>query len=112
VTMQAGSTNQLKIIKTAPMTNDLLIVTGTLILAGTLAITNLSGTLAPGDSFKLFDAGNYNGNFASFALPILGTGLAWNTTNLTLNGIVSVIVTATPQFSSVAQQGNGIFQFS
>lgn len=112
VTMQAGSTNQLKIRKTAPMTNDVLRVTGTLALAGTLAATNLSGTLAPGDSFKLFNVGNYSGNFTSLTLPMLGTGLAWNTTNLNLNGTMSVIVTATPQFSSVAQRGDGDIQFS
>ena len=43
VTLQAGSTNLLTIRKTAPMTNDVLRVTGTLTVAGTtLAATNLS----------------------------------------------------------------------
>jgi autotransporter-associated beta strand protein len=112
VTLQAGSTNQMTIKKTAPMTNDVLRVTGTLTLAGTLTATNLSGTLAAGDSFKIFNAGNYSGSFTAFTLPALGTGLAWNTTNLILNGTISVIVTVPPQFSSVAQRSDGNFQFS
>jgi autotransporter-associated beta strand protein len=112
VTLQAGSTNLLTIRKTAPMTNDVLRVTGTLTLAGTLTATNLSGTLAAGDSFKIFNAGNYSGSFTAFTLPALGTGLAWNPTNLILNGTISVIVTVPPQFSSVAQRSDGNFQFS
>jgi autotransporter-associated beta strand protein len=112
VTLQAGSTNQMTIRKTAPMTNDVLRVTGTLTLAGTLTATNLSGTLAAGDSFKIFNAGSYNGGFTTFKLPTLGTGLGWNTTNLAVNGTLSVIATASPQFSSVAQRGDGNFQFS
>jgi len=112
VTVQEGSTNRLKISKTAPMTNDVLRVTGTLTLSGTLVITNLSGTLAPRDSFKLFNAEGYRGNFTSFTLPMLGAGLAWNTTNLTLDGTMSVVITAGPQFSAVVQRGDGNFQFN
>src|ERR1019366_2912695 len=112
VTLQAGSTNQMTIKKTAPMTNDVLRVTGTLTLAGTLTATNLSGTLAAGDSFKIFNAGNYSGSFTAFTLPALGTGLAWNTTNLILNRTISGIVRVPPQFSSVAQRSDGNFQFS
>ena len=111
VTLQAGSTNVIELNK-ALGTNDQLRVTGTLACSGTLLVTNLSGTLAAGDSFKIFNATSYSGSFTTYALPALGTGLAWNTTNLTLNGTLSVIVTAKPQFSSLAQQGDGNFQFS
>lgn len=111
VTLQAGSTNVFELNK-ALSANDQLQVNGTLTYGGTLLVTNLSGTLAASDSFKIFNAGSYSGGFANFTLPALGTGLAWNTTGLTVNGILSVIVTATPQFSSLAQQSDGNFLFS
>ena len=46
----AGSTNLMKLSK-APLTNDLLVVAGTLNYGGTLVLTNLGGSLAGGDSF-------------------------------------------------------------
>ena len=111
VTLQAGSTNVIELNK-ALGTNDQLRVTGTLACSGTLLVTNLSGTLATGDSFKIFNAANYSGSFTAYTLPTLGAGLAWSTTNLTLNGTLSVIVMAKPQFSSLVQQGDGNFLFN
>ena len=55
-----GGTNVMKINKTSG-TNDVLSVGGTLTLGGTLNVVNLSGTLAAGDSFKLFNASIING---------------------------------------------------
>jgi uncharacterized protein with beta-barrel porin domain len=112
VALLAGSTNQLTIRKTAPMTNDVLRVTGTLACAGTLLVTNLSGTLAVGDSFKIFNATSYSGSFTTYALPALGIGLGWNMTNVTVNGTMSVIATAPPKFASVVQRSDGNFQFN
>ena len=65
----------------------------------------------PGDSFKIFQAASYNGSFSSFSLPSLATGLAWDTSGLT-NGVIKVIATASPQFSSIAQMNDGNFQLS
>jgi autotransporter-associated beta strand protein len=78
---------------------------------GTLTVTNLGGLLAPGDSFKIFYAANYNGTFITSNLPPLGTGLAWNTTALT-NGTLTVIATLPPQFGPITQSGDGNFQFN
>ena len=91
VTLQSGSTTVLEISKT-PQTNDQLRVTGTLTFGGVLVVTNLSGTLAGGDSFKLFQAGSISGSFSSNSLPALGAGLAWNTNNLG-GGVLSVVQT-------------------
>jgi autotransporter-associated beta strand protein len=91
VTLQPGGTAVMEISKT-PQTNDQLRVAGTLTLGGTLVVSNLSGTFAGGESFKLFQAGSINGTFASNSLPNLSSGLAWNTANLT-NGILSVVQT-------------------
>ncbi|HZL77628.1 MAG TPA: hypothetical protein VFC17_02160 [Candidatus Limnocylindrales bacterium] len=38
--------------------------------------------------------------------------MAWNTTNLTVNGTLSVIATALPQVSSITQSSDGNFVFS
>ena len=91
VTLQPGSAMFMEISKT-PVTNDQLVVSGTLNYGGTLTVTNLSGTFVGGESFRLFQAGSINGFFSSNSLPALNAGLAWNTANLT-NGILSVVQT-------------------
>lgn len=91
VTLQSGGTAVMEISKT-PQTNDQLRVAGTLTLGGTLVVTNLAGTLAGGERFKLFQAGTISGSFGSNSLPALNVGLAWNTANLS-NGILSVVQT-------------------
>ena len=91
LTLTSGSTTFLRLNK-ALLTNDQLQVAGTVKYGGTLIVTNLSGTLVSGDSFQLFNAGNYSGSFSSFILPPL-SGLGWNTSALT-NGILSVGPTA------------------
>jgi autotransporter-associated beta strand protein len=114
VTLQAGSITRMKVNKTL-LNNDVLRVAGTSTVmnyGGTLMLTNLNGTLAQGDSFKLFNAASYNGSFTTFAPSTPGIGLAWNPTNLTANGTLSVIGATPPQFSSFAQQGDGNFHFS
>lgn len=87
LTLEPGSTIFLRIDK-AMQTNDELQAADAMNYGGTLVVTNLGGTLASGDSFKLFDAGTYSGNFSSFILPPLND-LGWNTSGLT-NGILSV----------------------
>ncbi len=92
-------------------TNDLIRGLSSVSYGGTLTVTNLAGTLAPGDSFRIFYATTNSGVFATFNLPSLGVGLAWNTNALT-NGVLSVIATAPPQFGSIVQLGDGNFQLS
>ena len=67
----------------------------TLTYGGTLTVTNLAGTLASGQAFKLFNATTYSGSFSTFNLPSLGPSLGWNTSTLATNGTISVIVTGT-----------------
>lgn len=90
--LELGPTSQalMEIIR-LPLTNDLLRVSGTLHYGGSLVVTNLAGTLVAGDAFKLFDASNYVGNFATATLPSLGAGLGWQFTPS--NGTLSVITT-------------------
>ena len=106
VTLQPGSFAQMEINR-SPLTNDVLRVTGTLNYGGTLAVVNLGGALAAGDSFTLFQAGTNSGSFAAYSLPTLNVGLGWSTTNL-VNGIVSVVqtVNATPTNLTASVTGN------
>jgi autotransporter-associated beta strand protein len=81
-------------------TNDQLSVGGSLAYGGTLALTNLSGTLVAGKSFTLFQAaGGYSGTFANITPSRPGFpdfGLAWNTNNLAVDGILSVVTSPVP----------------
>ena len=87
-------------------TNDLIAVTGTLTLSGTLTVTNIStNALAAGDSFDLLNAGAFTGNFSSKTLPVLATNLIWDTSRLTNNGVLTVaalpVITNQPQSLTV-----------
>ena len=63
----------------------------TLACGGTLTVTNLGpNNFSSGDTFTLFQATNYTGNFTSLTLPVLAAGLVWNTGNLSVNGTISV----------------------
>jgi autotransporter-associated beta strand protein len=78
---------------------------------GTLTVNNLGASLTAGDSFTMFSAPSYHGSFAQLNLPKLGAGLAWNTNALT-NGVLSVVTTVGPQFTSLALSADGVVQFS
>jgi autotransporter-associated beta strand protein len=90
VTLQAGSTTFMELDQAAN-TNDVLRTTGTLTYGGNLVVTNLAGTLAAGDSFRLFDAPNYSGAFANLNLPPLDGNLIWQFTPT--NGTLAVVST-------------------
>ena len=72
----------------------------TLNCSGSLMITNIgdprTGALSPGDSFTLFAAAAYNGNFTNLALPSLSAGLTWDTGNLFVNGSITVVAPNAP----------------
>jgi autotransporter-associated beta strand protein len=92
LTLGAGSTTLMELSKTgSALSNDLVVVNGTLTYGGTLIVTNTGlGLLAAGDSFQLFAAGAYAAAFSSLTLPALGGGLQWNTSGLTNNGSITV----------------------
>ncbi|HXU77676.1 MAG TPA: right-handed parallel beta-helix repeat-containing protein, partial [Methylomirabilota bacterium] len=91
------------------LTSDLLVLTsGTLTYGGQLVVTLLGGSdaLAGGNTFTLFSAPGFAGAFAGFTLPTLPIGLAWDTSQLTVNGSISVVCTATPVASAGNDQTN------
>lgn len=70
---------------------DKIDVTGSLVLAGNLAIVPLDGfEPQPGDQFQLFE-GNISGTFSSISLPALSGNRTWDTSNLYTLGSVSVV---------------------
>jgi hypothetical protein len=93
LTLNGNLTNRGSIVmelnKTAG-TRDQIVGVGTLVYGGNLLIANLSGTLAAGDSLKLFDAAEYQGAFDSIEPAFPGTGLQWNTSELATTGTLKV----------------------
>jgi autotransporter-associated beta strand protein len=74
-------------------TNDVLSVGGTLTYGGILNVTNLSGTLAAGDTFSLFNAVSNSASFSITNLPPLDAGLAWTNNG---SGTWSVVGVSSP----------------
>ena len=105
LTFQSGGTNLMELNQTAA-TNDLITGMTSVTYSGQLIITNLNGTLAAGDTFKLFNAGSYHGAFTSISLPPLGGNLYW-TNKLATDGTLGVIapVNTTPTNITVTVVG-------
>jgi len=81
----------------AASTNDTVRGVTTLDYGGTLGLTNVSGALASGDSFKIFYANNYVGAFTNIVPAIPGIGLGWNTSTLAIDGTLRIVSAQTPQ---------------
>ena len=79
------------------ISNDRVAGITTLGYAGSLRVTNIGpDSLAAGDGFTLFVASSYTGSFTNLALPALSGGLAWDTSNLVVNGTITVVSTTSP----------------
>ena len=101
-----GAAVAMEINKTTS-TSDLVQGLSCVTYGGTLSVTNLAGTLAPGDTFTLFSASSYAGSFATFNLPALAAGLSWNTSKLTVDGSISVMKYATTVTTTAATGAYG-----
>lgn len=74
---------------------DQLQSSGTIAFDGTLVVSLINGfSPSQGQSFNLFDWVSTSGTFDDLQLPTLGSGLAWNTTQLYTAGILSVAAAA------------------
>ena len=108
LTLVAGSTT-LAEVNAQTMTHDLVQGITRATYGGSLVVSNRAGTLAAGQSFRVFGATSASGDFASIA-PALAGNLAWNF-NPT-NGTLSVIGSPPPQFTQISMTGNGNFTMS
>lgn len=79
----------------ATHTNDQVLGLTGVTYGGSLTVTNLGGTLLPGDSFRLFATTNYSGSFTLLNLPPLPADLAW-TNKLAVDGSLAVVIAAPP----------------
>jgi len=86
--LESGSTTYME-INASTGYGDRLNVAGALTLGGTLQVVSLGGTYVYGDTFMLFDAGSINGNFSSYSLPVLDSGLQWDTSSIQ-DGVIFV----------------------
>jgi autotransporter-associated beta strand protein len=107
VTLQGTAAMDLNL---STLTNDVL-KAASITFGGTLTVTNLAGTPAGTNTFLLFNAGSYNGNFTATNLPVLASGLAWNWNPA--NGTLSLVSTGPGIFTnptgitSFSLSGNG-----
>ncbi len=75
----------------ANLTNSSIRGVSTFVCGGTLALSNIgTGVLTVGDTFKLFNATDFTGAFASLSPATPGPGLVWNTNNLATTGTLSI----------------------
>lgn len=108
VTLAPNATNLLE-INAELQTNDVVVATGTIAFNGTLIVRNTStNPLTSGSSFKLFNAASYNGQFTTTELPELGSGLAWDITQLNTDGVIRVVSTGPPVIDRVWLEGTNI----
>ena len=88
------------------LSNDRVAGITTLGYGGSLLATNIGAdSLAAGDSFTLFTANSYSGSFTNLALPALSGGLVWDTSNLVVNGSITVVSPASPPVIVSQPQG-------
>jgi autotransporter-associated beta strand protein len=85
-----GGTSLFGINRTNSPNADLLSASS-LVLGGTLSVTNLGGALQLGDSFQLLNvSGSISNAQPAFNLPPLSGGLRWDLSQLTVSGVIEV----------------------
>ncbi|HLP77457.1 MAG TPA: autotransporter-associated beta strand repeat-containing protein, partial [Candidatus Paceibacterota bacterium] len=104
--LDAGSFTVME-LNPAAAANDSVLGLTSISYGGTLTVTNLGGSFAPGDTFTLFSSvGGYGGAFDAIQLPPLGTGMAWDTSNLLIDGSIKVVSVVLPQITANASGGS------
>lgn len=109
LTLSTGSTVLVE-INAQTLNHDRVSGLSNVAYAGTLSVSNVAGTPLGGQSFELFSAAAFSGNFASILPATPGTGLAWgfNPTN----GTLSVLSLGAPQISGFELGAGGSFSLS
>jgi T5SS/PEP-CTERM-associated repeat protein len=95
LTLNAGATAVMKLDALSGASDSWIGATN-LVYGGTLQLATLSGSLAAGNSFKLFGATNYSGAFANLTPATPGAGLRWDTNELNVDGVLRVLSSTTP----------------
>jgi len=74
---------------------------GHISFGGVLTVTNIGGALQANQSFTLFSAPSLTGSFTSTNLPATPNYTVWNTSQLGLNGTITLAPTPPPAISTV-----------
>jgi autotransporter-associated beta strand protein len=95
VTFAGGSSAAMRVSKIGGGTfSDNIGGISTMHYGGTLVVTtnvDMTDVFAIGDVFTLFSATTYTGSFASYNLPALPSGMAWDTSQLVTNGSIQIV---------------------
>jgi autotransporter-associated beta strand protein len=105
LTLNSGSKTLLNVSHDL-QTNNVVAVANNFTLNGSLIISNADDPLQGGDAFKLFSAGNFSGNFSTIALPVLTSGLYWDTSTLAIDRTIRVGVETSPVIGNIKFFGN------
>jgi hypothetical protein len=81
-------------LNAATRTNDVVRGLTTVTYGGTLTLSNVAGTIAASNAFKLFSANSYRGVFSALTPAVPGPNLAWNTNTLATDGTLRVLSTS------------------
>jgi autotransporter-associated beta strand protein len=96
LTLAAGSSTLAEIDAQA-LNCDLVRGLNNVVYGGTLVVTNRAGILVGGQTFQLFSAASFSGNFSSIVPATPGAGLMWNFVPAT--GTLSVVALLPPQIN-------------
>ncbi len=100
------------VIKLDGATNDAVEAGAAITYGGTLNLINISGSpLAAGDAFQIFNATSYSGSFSSITPASPGSGLAWDTSQLS-SGILSVTTASSQPLIGATRIAAGSLVFS
>jgi autotransporter-associated beta strand protein len=111
-TLSLAGTTWLMVNRTNTPNSERIVGMTTVTYGGTLTVTNRGPALQAGDTFMLFSAANYAGPFAATNLPALASGLTWNTSQLAVNGSISVVTTGPAIISFQVITGGGGFNLN
>jgi autotransporter-associated beta strand protein len=109
LTLAAGSTTRMELNALAS-TCDRVVALSNVVFAGTLALTNVAGALSGGQSYQLFAASSWSGNFAALSPATPGPNLTWNF-NPT-NGTLFIVALPPPQITSASYGPGNVFTLS
>ena len=109
LTFEGGSTNFVE-LNANTGTNDSVVGLTTVTYGGTLSVVNLDGTLAVGQSYKLFSATSYAGAFTNIVPAAPGANLAWDTSSLAVDGTLKIATAAAtpPQIGTITLGGGNV----
>lgn len=108
-----AGTTRMELNRSLSPNSDRIVVGGTLTFGGVLQVVLGAGAPAPqvGDVYQLFSKGGGSA-FSAIRLPSLSGTLTWNTSNLAVNGTISVTDVVTPPTIGTASVSGGNFAFS